>query len=100
MSNSFQKRKEDFICEHCGCQVQGSGYTNHCPDCLWGKHVDVNPGDRAETCQGLMEPKEIIMHKGNFRIKHQCTVCGIEREVKTQDDDKIVEFLESLKDGK
>jgi len=49
----FQKKKEDFKCEKCGREVIGTGYTNHCPDCLWSKHVDVNPGDRQSKCLGL-----------------------------------------------
>src|SRR3989338_8156335 len=45
-SRRFQRTKEDFTCERCGFFVRGSGYTNHCPQCLWSKHVDVNPGNR------------------------------------------------------
>ena len=52
----FQRTIEDFTCEQCNFAVKGNGYTNHCPKCLWSKHVDVNPGDRAATCGGLMEP--------------------------------------------
>ena len=52
----FNRRIEDFTCEHCGTEVHGNGYTNHCPNCLWSKHVDINPGDRAADCGGLMEP--------------------------------------------
>ena len=44
---SFTRKVEDFTCEHCGREVHGNGYTNHCPHCLHSKHVDVNPGDRA-----------------------------------------------------
>jgi len=51
----FQKRIEDFVCERCGAFVKGTGYTDHCPECLWSKHVDVNPGDREAECGGLME---------------------------------------------
>jgi len=94
MSQNFQKQKEDFTCEHCGAVVKGSGYTNHCSNCLWGKHVDIHPGDRLETCQGLMSPEEIIPHKGDFRIRHRCASCGIEREVKTQDNDNIQAFFD------
>ncbi|MFN2146641.1 MAG: RNHCP domain-containing protein, partial [Anaerolineales bacterium] len=35
----FQRRIEYFICEHCGAEVSGVGFTNHCPVCLWSKHV-------------------------------------------------------------
>lgn len=56
MSETFKKNKEDFVCEKCGFRVIGNGYTNHCPQCLFSKHVDVFPGDRSEKCSGLMEP--------------------------------------------
>ena len=52
----FQKKVEDFVCERCGTFVKGTGYTDHCPKCLWSKHVDVNPGDRKSECLGTMEP--------------------------------------------
>lgn len=37
---NFTRVIEDFICENCGTEVKGNGYTNHCPKCLWSKHVD------------------------------------------------------------
>ena len=41
----FTKIDEEFICENCGAKVEKLGYTcrNHCPHCLYSKHVDVNP---------------------------------------------------------
>ncbi|MEK7509729.1 MAG: RNHCP domain-containing protein [Patescibacteria group bacterium] len=84
---SFKRTKENFTCEHCGAQVKGNGYTNHCPKCLWSKHVDVNPGDRAETCGGMMEPLRIEGEAGTYRIVHHCTKCGIERATKAAADD-------------
>lgn len=88
MSQSFQKKAEDFICEHCGRAVEGSGYTNHCPKCLWSKHVDKFPGDRAETCGGMMEPIKIEMEKGEFVLSNKCVECGyIKRNKTAQDDD-------------
>jgi len=62
----FQKKKEDFICEKCGFVNVGDGYTNHCQKCLWSKHVDINPGDRAEKCQGLMEPINLVNNSDVF----------------------------------
>jgi len=29
-TKKFQRNKEDFICEKCGLEVEGNGYTNHC----------------------------------------------------------------------
>lgn len=44
-TKKFTKIDEEFICENCGKQVEKLGYTcrNHCPSCLYSKHVDVNP---------------------------------------------------------
>lgn len=84
----FKKNVEDFVCEHCGNAVKGSGYTNHCPKCLWSKHVDKDPGDRLEKCEGMMEPVKIEMEKDEFILSHKCTVCGhIKRNKVSVDDD-------------
>ena len=53
----FTKNDNGFICENCGHEVLPLGYTsrNHCPKCLASKHVDVLPGDRQNTCGGVMD---------------------------------------------
>lgn len=86
-SKKFQRTKEDFVCGNCGFSVRGNGYTNHCPQCLWSKHVDVNPGDRQETCHGLMKPIAIDLKKGEYSILHHCEKCGFERWNKVSKDD-------------
>lgn len=83
----FIKKNESFTCEHCGISVEGNGYTNHCPRCLWGKHVDVYPGDRMESCGGIMEPVAVTKKNSEDRILHRCTVCGFERENRISDED-------------
>ncbi len=83
----FQKNKEDFICEKCGMEVKGDGFTNHCPECLWSKHVDIFPGDRLEDCGGLMEPKDLIPKGDTYLLIHQCIKCGAEFKVKLSDND-------------
>jgi hypothetical protein len=75
----FTKRVEDFTCAKCGAEVKGSGYTNHCPQCLWSKHVDINPGDRAEPCCGMMEPIGILIDGQDTRIGFRCIACGVEK---------------------
>jgi len=85
----FQRNKEDFTCEKCGLEVAGSGYTNHCPECLWSKHVDVNPGDRAEGCGGLMEPVGVEESGGSYTIIHKCAKCGFERKNKVVEGDSF-----------
>ncbi|MGH3823658.1 MAG: RNHCP domain-containing protein [Pseudonocardiaceae bacterium] len=73
---SFARRREDFSCLRCGTSVRGSGYTNHCPRCLWSRHVDVNPGDRAAECGGAMEPVGALSEGGEIVLVQQCVVCG------------------------
>ena len=77
---AFHKHVEDFVCAQCGSYVVGDGYTNHCSKCLWSKHVDIDPGDRAATCGGIMEPVSVEGSTENgYRIRHRCTICGFER---------------------
>ena len=85
----FQRTREDFTCEKCGVAVQGNGYTNHCPQCLWGKHVDIFPGDRREMCRGLMEPVAIEKKGKEYIVLHRCTECGFERKNKIADGDNF-----------
>ena len=75
----FKRTKEDFVCEHCDIHVQGTGYTNHCPKCLWSKHVDASPGDRAAACGGAMRPLRVEGTTPNYRIVHECERCHIRR---------------------
>ncbi|MEK7589596.1 MAG: RNHCP domain-containing protein [Patescibacteria group bacterium] len=91
----FQRTKEDFVCEHCGQEVKGNGYTNHCPECLWSKHVDVNPGDRQAHCGGMMEPVNAEMKKGKYRILHCCVRCGFTRKNNTVGSDNFETILEA-----
>ena len=76
MSSQFIRKIEDFVCEKCGFAVIGDGYTNHCPECLWSKHVDIFPGDRAEECGGLMEPVSVEVKSKEYTITHKCIKCG------------------------
>lgn len=83
----FIRKTEDFTCEVCGTEVKGNGYTNHCPNCLSSKHVDINPGDRAATCQGVMEPVGMEIRNGKEYIIHQCEKCGHTRPNKVAPND-------------
>lgn len=70
-------RNETFICEHCGKKVAKSSYTarDHCPDCLYSKHVDILPGDRMNPCQGLLVPIGIEKFKDTYKIIYKCKTC-------------------------
>lgn len=89
----FQRTIEDFTCEHCGAIVVGDGYTNHCPKCLWSKHVDVNPGDRQGTCGGMMKPVSVVKAKGDFSLLHRCAKCGFEIRNKLSQKDDFSEVV-------
>ncbi len=90
----FTKTVEDFNCAHCGAVVRGNGYTNHCPRCLWSKHVDNNPGDRAATCGGMMRPVGVVADGVRFVITHKCEICGKEKRQRTTDDDDADAIIE------
>ncbi|MDO8510060.1 MAG: RNHCP domain-containing protein [bacterium] len=85
----FKRTVEDFLCEQCGFAVKGSGYTNHCPACLWSKHVDVHPGDRLALCRGLMEPVAFEQERGKFVILHKCQKCGMQKKNKVDKNDDL-----------
>ncbi len=93
MTKQFTRKKEDFVCEHCQASVSGNGYTNHCPKCLYSKHVDVNPGDRVETCCGLMQPVGIEQKSREFIITHKCSKCGFKRKNKANKNDNFDEIV-------
>lgn len=91
----FQRKIEDFICENCSFNVSGDGFTNHCPKCLWSKHVDIFPGDRLDPCLGKMKPIGIRQSKKGDQIVHECTVCGYRKNNKIgegDDMDKVIEI--------
>jgi RNHCP domain len=67
--------------------LSNGGYRNHCPACLWSKHVDVRPGDRAATCRGLMRPVRIESRGGKgLAVVHRCEACGFTRPNRIADD--------------
>lgn len=95
----FQRKIEDFVCEKCGTAVAGTGYTNHCPKCLYSKHVDVNPGDRANSCGGIMKPAGLEMDHGEYIILHVCEKCGEKKKNKTaknDDPEALIKLAKSL----
>lgn len=95
---SFIKNAERFTCEHCGATVVGEGYTNHCPACLWSKHVDNDPGDRNNPCKGLMKPLRVEYKDGGHILIHKCEQCGEERRNKVSKDDDFDQVVKLAKD--
>jgi Zn finger protein HypA/HybF involved in hydrogenase expression len=93
----FTMRDESFTCENCHKEVKPLGYTarDHCPYCLYSKHVDINPGDRQNTCKGLLKPTGIEKYKDTYKILYKCEKCHKEHKniIATDDDmEKIIEI--------
>jgi rubrerythrin len=90
----FVRKKEDFVCRVCGTKVIGTGYTNHCPNCLYSLHVDKEvPGDRKAGCEGLMEPVGIETKGGKYVITHECKKCGKRVKNKVAEGDNFEKLL-------
>lgn len=84
--------KQGFKCDHCQNWVYlkaiGTKNRNHCPFCLWSKHVDSLTGDRKSGCEGIMVPIGLTFKKegvdkytkkakqGELMLVHQCANCG------------------------
>ena len=70
-----------FHCARCGqpvvAQSYGTSHRNHCPWCLWSRHLDETPGDRASECRGAMEPIAVwVRPGGEWALIHRCRTCG------------------------
>ncbi len=101
----FQKKIENFICINCREKVIGNGFTNHCPECFFSRHVDIFPGDRLEECGGMMEIIDIEISKGGkYIIIHKCQKCGdISRDKfrgKTDSFDNLLKIVEKINEEK
>ena len=76
---SKKTENSTFFCENCGefvHPVTNGSYRNHCPACLYSKHVDIVPGDRSHFCRALMKPVDLIYHsKKGWQIIHECISC-------------------------
>ncbi|NMB56710.1 RNHCP domain-containing protein [Candidatus Beckwithbacteria bacterium] len=93
--NFIKPEAEKVICEHCGKEFNGGGYRDHCPFCLFGKHVDlIIPGDRKASCKTLMEPILALQKNNKWRIKYRCLGCKHEFIVDSFPDDNFDLILE------
>lgn len=87
-----QSDEQGFICRHCNLYVPcapiiaGVQNRNHCPICLWSRHLDgLRAGDRLAGCRASMRPIGLTTKRGRNKyagerdgelmIIHQCTVC-------------------------
>ena len=90
--------KDTFTCKVCGrlCTPQnaGSDHRNHCPNCLSSLHVDIEPGDRASDCGGIMEPVAVWVRRGGeWAIIHRCKRCGALSSNRVAADDNPMKLM-------
>lgn len=81
---------DEFICDNCGKHVEKLKYSarDHCPFCLHSKHVDIMPGDRLNTCQGLLIPIDIEKYRNTYKIIYRCSKCNsLHKNIVANDDD-------------
>ena len=99
MTKVFSKNDEGFKCANCGKRVEKLGYTSrdHCNYCLCSLHVDVNPGDRANTCHGLLVPVSArVDGKKGYIIGYKCMLCGKQVNNKAATDDDFEQLLKVM----
>ena len=87
-----------FRCVQCRQQIQpeafGTAHRNHCPLCLWSRHLDVTPGDRKAACGSRMEPVAVTMRPGGeWALIHRCLGCGTLHENRIAGDDSLFALL-------
>jgi hypothetical protein len=92
LEHSRQRQVDDsFRCKHCNnyvsvtSLVSGVRNRNHCPYCLWSRHLDLYAvGDRLSACKSLMTPigltvkltlKKYGSCQGELMLIHMCTEC-------------------------
>ena len=89
---------DTFTCKVCDRPVvptgAGSGHRNHCPNCLSSLHVDVEPGDRASDCGGVMDAVSVWVRKGGeWAVIHRCRRCGEFRSNRVAADDNPMKLM-------
>ena len=85
----FKKRNESFVCINCGKEVElhPTSSRDHCNYCLFGLHVDNEPGDRLNRCRGILEPVALRKKGGKEQIVFRCQKCKeVEYCIVSQDD--------------
>lgn len=93
----FNMIDDEFICKNCGYEVKKLEYSarDHCPNCLYSLHVDINPGDRLNGCHGLLKPIGIEKYRDTYKIIYKCEECHqIHKNVMASDDtyDEIIKL--------
>jgi hypothetical protein len=89
---------QTFRCLNCRRAVVpdsfGTRHRNHCPSCLWSRHLDETPGDRRSLCKSRMEPIAVATRPGGeWVLIHRCAGCGTLRENRIAGDDSLFALM-------
>jgi RNHCP domain len=93
------RHPDAFRCGNCRLDVSmsapGTAHRNHCPNCLWSRHLDGDrPGDRGAECGSLMEPIAIAVRgDGEWVLVHRCRGCDELHLNRTAGDDNPLILL-------
>lgn len=92
----FKKKNEQFVCINCAKKVKlhPTSSRDHCNYCLYGLHVDNEPGDRANLCKGVLEPIGLRQKNGKEQIIYKCLKCHEKVFCITAPDDNFDIILE------
>jgi len=97
----FKMIDEEFVCDNCHKLVLPLKYTarDHCPYCLYSKHVDIMPGDRQNNCHGTLIPIDIQKYKNTYKIIYKCNKCNqTHKNIMANDDNFELIINLSVKD--
>ncbi len=95
---STRSGTEVFKCRNCrrfiGPLPSGGHHRNHCPFCLFSRHVDLEKGDRLNVCGAKMRPIGYFQRpNGEYVLVHQCLGCDFERFNRIAADDDFALLL-------
>lgn len=95
------KNDEEFICDNCKVKVEKLKYTSrdHCNKCLYSKHVDIIPGDRKNSCKGILRPIGYTNSNGKEQIIYECQSCKKRVKNIVADDDNRDLIIELSTNG-
>ena len=91
---------DSFRCRRCHLdvplQAPGTRHRNHCPGCLWSRHLDDDvPGDRDADCGASMEPIAVTVRgDGEWVLVHRCLGCEEINLNRTAGDDSPLLLLQ------
>jgi hypothetical protein len=95
----LSRAQRTFRCRNCRLDVSmdapGTRHRNHCPTCLWSRHLDErSPGDRSADCGAGMEPVAVCVRPdGEWALVHRCASCDAVRMNRIAGDDNPLALM-------